>query len=264
MEHRIDDPFDQPVVPVPTPFRNPLAPVAPDPGPILLPIISAAEDFSPGLERKLNAVAIRAQSGDWNARDALYQAFSVKLRRIARSIPVPPNNSQITGTWDADDVWQEGWFVFASIVDRWDAEGSFARYLLAQFPWRLRDAVRAHLRRPATPPRWAVATGVLEAGRIACPLAADREAQVELDCCLQPLTPFDRDLIEIRQADRPDLLETARALKVSERTVSRRLKFLRKEVPRLLMVEPAEETSVMLGREIVNLVVRQEARSESS
>lgn len=234
MEHRNDIPFDRPVVPVPTPFRNPLAPFAPDPGPILLPIISASEDFTPGLERMLNAVAVRAQAGDWTARDALYQAFSVKLRRICRSVPVPPSDTETTGTWDEDDVCQEGWLVFAAIIERWNAEGSFARYLLAQFPWRLRDAVRAHLRRPATPPRWTSASGILEEGKVSCPVAAEREAQVDLDCCLASVAPFDRELIEIRQVGRPGLAETAAALEVSERTVSRRLTYLRREIPRLL------------------------------
>lgn len=237
MEHQIDVPFDRPVVPVPTPFRNPLSPVAVAPGPILLPIIGADEDFSPALERMLNTVANRARAGDWTARDALYQSFSVKLRRICRSIPVPLDETAATGIWDHDDVWQEGWLVFAVILERWDAEGSFARYLLAQFPWRLRDAVRAHLRRPAVPPRWANYGGVLEEDHAPCPIAAERTAQVEVDCCLAPLIPLDRELIEVRRAGWPSLAETATALDVSERTVSRRLTYLRKVIPRLLSEE---------------------------
>ena len=238
MEHRIDSPFDRPVVPVPTPFRNPLAPVAPDPGPILLPIIGANEEFTPGLERLLNTVAIRAQGGDWTARDALFQSFSVKLRRICYTIPVPYNDLDMTGTWDNDDVWQEGWLVFAAIVERWDAEGSFSRYLLAQFPWRLRDAVRANLRRTAIPPRWTSASGTIDDGMVSCPMAAERLEDVEIACCLAPLTPRDRDLIDIRRAGGPGLSETASALGVSERTVSRRLTSLRREIPLLLRIDP--------------------------
>lgn len=235
MEHHIDSPFDRPVVPVPTPFRNPLAPVAPDTGPVLLPIIGAAENFTPGLERLLNTVASRAQAGDWTARDALYQAFSVKLRRICRNIPAPYSNPETTGLWDDEDVWQEGWLVFAVIVERWtSAEGSFARYLLAQFPWRLRDAVRANLRRPATPPRWTSAANTLEESQVACPVATERQDQVEIDCCLTPLSSLDRELIDVRCAGGPTLPQTAAALSVSERTVSRRLTLLRREIPRLL------------------------------
>ncbi len=237
MEQRIDSPFDRPLVSVPTPFRNPLAPVAPEPGPILLPIIGANDDFTPGLERKLNAVAVRAQSGDWTARDALHQALSVKLRRMCYKVPVPYNDLEITGIWDNDDVWQEGWLVFAAIVERWDAEGSFSRYLLAQFPWRLRDAIRANLRRSVIPPRWTSSNSTLDQGKVGCPVASERQDEVELDSCLTPLTPFDRDLIDVRRAGWPALAETASALGVSERTVSRHLTALRQEIPRLLRVE---------------------------
>jgi DNA-directed RNA polymerase specialized sigma24 family protein len=238
MEQYTDSPFDRPLVPVPTPFRNPLAPVAPDPGPVLLPLIARQDQMTPGLERILHPVALRAKQGDWTARDALHQAFEVKLRRICQKIPVPFAVPEETGVWDHEDVWQEGWIVFADLVERWEQEVPFGRYLLAQFPWRLRDAVRGHLRRSTTPPKWTFGTGALDEGRVGCPVAVAALDGVELRACLVPLRPFDRELIEVRTTEGLALADAAAALDVSERTVSRRLTYLRRTMPSLLGDDP--------------------------
>lgn len=239
MEHYIDSAFDRPTVPVPTPFRHPLAPIVPEATPALLPLIAAQDQMTPGLERLLHAVALRAQRGDWTARDALYQAFAIKLQRMCRKIPLPFSLPEETGIWDHEDVWQEGWFVFAAIIERWDPEVPFGRYLLAQFPWRLRDAVRAHLRRSATPPKWTLGTGELDEGQVRCPVAVAAQEQAEIEICLAPLRAFDRELIEVRAAEGLGLADAATAMDVSERTVSRRLTYLRRTIPCLLDDGPA-------------------------
>lgn len=151
MQQRIPTPLPRHLVAVSAPFRNPLAPIPPAPIRTLLPVIARHSDLTPALERLLRPVALRAKDGDWSARDALYAAFEPKLYRIARKIWVPAQSDSTVGTWDFEDVWQEAWIVFATLLDTWPPHIDVGRYLLAQFPWRLRDAVRKTLRRAVVP-----------------------------------------------------------------------------------------------------------------
>ena len=58
-----------------------------------------------------------------------------------------------TGLWDRDDVEQEAYLAFIDLVHGWSGDVSFTSWLLARFPWRLRNAVRSGIGRPGTPPR---------------------------------------------------------------------------------------------------------------
>lgn len=216
-------------VPVPTPFRHPLAPVAPPPPvPALLPLIDVDADMHPRLERLLRPVALRAKNGDWTARDALFQAFEAKLWRMCGKIILPPSVPGGTGVWDRNDLWQEGWIVFAAIVDRWPPAVPFGRYLLAHFPWRLRDAVRSNLRRPSVPPRWASRVDDFDADSMSCPRAAAAEAWTDIDASLAQHDPLDRDIITLRMQPGCTKNEVSRQLQVSERTIHRRLVMIRR------------------------------------
>ena len=143
----------RPAVQVPEGFRHPLAPSVSSTPPTLLPLIGVNDDVLPAFERTLHPIAVRAQDGDWAARDALYAAFEAKLMRIARRIkpPFAPTGSQ--GLWEFDDVTQEAWLVFAAVIASWSPEIPFGRYVLAHFPWRLRDAVYRGVGKRNVPPR---------------------------------------------------------------------------------------------------------------
>jgi RNA polymerase sigma factor (sigma-70 family) len=73
--------------------------------------------------------------------------------RCVRKIHVPPAPTGSQGVWERDDVVQEAYLVFVEIIGNWSPEIPFGRYLLANFPWRLRDAVYRGVGKRQVPPR---------------------------------------------------------------------------------------------------------------
>ena len=71
-------------------------------------------------------------------RNLLFDAYWPRLRRTCSQVWRRTCRGTIV---DRDDVDQEAFLVFASLLERWPGDGSFTRYLLGLFPWRLRDAV---------------------------------------------------------------------------------------------------------------------------
>lgn len=218
------------LVRVPTAFCNPLAPIAPPPAPVLLPLIGEDDELSPALERVLRPIVIRAQAGDWTARDALYRAFEAKLRRICHRIPLVHTN----GVWDIDDIQQEGWLAFAALVERWPADCDFGAYLLAYFPWRLRDAIRDQFRRAPLPSRRSAEHAVREFTAVPCKQAAHDVARADLDLILNELDPLDRCIVNLRMDHGLYQRDIGELLQIGERTVSRRLQRIRMQLAELL------------------------------
>lgn len=123
----------------------------------LLPVIGADDIILPAFDETLGSFAIRAQQGDTDARDALFFAYLPKLERLMNVIHTPPVRAGTTSTWDRDDVEQEAYLVFVELVAAWCGDVSFTSWLLARFPWRLRNTVRGGVGKPSTPPRqWVV------------------------------------------------------------------------------------------------------------
>ncbi len=172
---------------VPPGFRNPLAPVT-SPPPTLLPLIGANAELTPALERHLHPVAVRALHGDREARDALYRAFEPKLRRFVRRIPTPYAPAGSQGLWDSEDVSQEGYLVFVTLIDHWSPQIPFGPYILANFRWRLHDAVFRRVARRGVPPRTtSVSLDAIDAGPDhASPDAADDSLIAVLAGALEP------------------------------------------------------------------------------
>src|SRR5207248_7004738 len=98
-----------------------------------------AGDFqlTPGVEASLNALA-RAGREDPAARNELYAALGLKVARFL----APYRGWELSGMEFAD-VEQEAFLVFVGLVADWGGTGSFGRYFLGFFPWRLRHAVDA-------------------------------------------------------------------------------------------------------------------------
>jgi RNA polymerase sigma factor (sigma-70 family) len=133
------------------PLRNPLAPTVSVP--VLLPIIGANDELLPALEERLKPIAIRAKEGDRIARNALYAAFEPKIVRMSRRMSVPQASDTMVGVWDRDDVLQEAFIAFAELIETWQVSIPFGRYILANLPWRLRDAVYRGIGKRTVPPR---------------------------------------------------------------------------------------------------------------
>jgi RNA polymerase sigma factor (sigma-70 family) len=121
--------------------------------PVLLPIIGANDELLPAVEERLHPVALRAKDGERAARNGLYAAFEPKIHRFAQRLTIPRVHGTDVGVWDRDDVLQEAFIVFAELTEAWTPTIPFGRYLLANLPWRLRDAVYRGVGRRGVPPR---------------------------------------------------------------------------------------------------------------
>ena len=207
-------------IPVPGGFRNPLAPAVAPTAPTLLPLMAVDADVTPALERMFRPLAIRAQAGDWAARDALYRAFEPKLLRSAGKITVPFAPYGAQATWERADVTQQAYLVFVEIIANWSPEIPFGRYTLAHFPWRLRDAVYRGFGKPTIPTR------TFERTPFTDDLAADPTVVIALeeatiaaiaDSFEQPFA----EVIRLHVLQGLSISDTAERMGVSRRTVTR-------------------------------------------
>lgn len=204
-------------------FRNPLAPVIPNR--VLLPVIGANDELLPAFERILEPIAYRAWSGDRAARDALFAAFEPKLMRFARGIHVPFAPPGAFAIWDRDDVAQEVYLAFVDVIASWTPHIPFGRYVLAHFPWRLRDVVYRGLARPVVP-----------FGLIAVPAeridwmgdasAEAAESLVLLESLAVSFAPPYDDILRWHIGDGESLMTIAGRLGCSRRTATRRWRFI--------------------------------------
>jgi DNA-directed RNA polymerase specialized sigma24 family protein len=98
-------------------------------------------NLTPAIEAHLDALA-RAGRVDPAARNELHRLLSGKIARF-----LAPWRGQQLAIGEFADLCQESFLVFAALVAGWPGTGSFARYFLGFFPWRLRHAIEAHKRR---------------------------------------------------------------------------------------------------------------------
>jgi hypothetical protein len=129
-------------------------------------------ELTPELDARLNALALAGRD-DPAARNALHALLAGKIARF-----LAPWRGRRIALGEFEDLRQESFLVFAELVADWSGEGSFARYFLGFFPWRLRHAIEAHERRWPTARLLVVPDGAL--------LAADPGAEDIPD----PLLPF--------------------------------------------------------------------------
>lgn len=228
-------------IPVAAGFRHPLAPLPSPAPPTLLPLIGADAEVTPALERVLAPIARRARGGDREARDALYRAFEPKLRRTARRIRVPYARRADTPVWERDDVHQEGFLVFAALVDAWEPGIPFGRYVLANFPWRLRDAVRRGVARRGIPPRQRFAP--IDAGaEMTDESATILEQEILVATLVASFEPPLDTVLRLHVLEGLSLAQAARRMGVSQRTTSRYWQVI---LVRLRAIDPAEVPRTM-------------------
>jgi RNA polymerase sigma factor (sigma-70 family) len=200
-------------------FRNPLAPMVPER--VLLPVIGANDELLPSFERTLEPIAHRAWSGDRVARDALYAAFEPKLMRFARSIHVPFAPPGTFAIWDRHDVAQEAYLAFLDVIASWTPHIPFGRYVLAHFPWRLRDVVYRGLARSVVP-SGLVVVAEERIDWIGDATTAAAESRVLLESLAESFdSPYD-DILRWHIGDGESLMTIAGRLGCSRRTVTRR------------------------------------------
>lgn len=120
----------------------------PEPAPLEIPLTGL---IAPDIVSEIQQLAIEARQGNVQARDLLYESFRQRLGRMGYILRPWPNTPQMTGIWDRDDVNQEGWIVFAELLNAWDGDLPFVKYLFARYPWRLRDCVLRGIGKPMPP-----------------------------------------------------------------------------------------------------------------
>jgi len=214
---------DRSLIPVAAPFRNPLAPVAPPAQPILLPLVGVNDELLPAFERTLGPIVERAQAGDLAARDALFASFQPKIMRFVRRIRVPFVPDGARGLWERDDVAQEAYLVFLGVIESWPPAIPFGRYFLANFPWRLRDAVYRGVARRGVPPRTVAVTfdGPGWTDSVADDSAPDVETRILIEALAASFEPPLDDILRLHILDGLTLTATAERIGISRRTITR-------------------------------------------
>ena len=207
-------------VPVPEGFRHPLAPTVGSAPPTLLPLIGVNDEILPAFERTLQPIAVRAREGDWAARDALYTAFEPKLMRFVRRIRTPYAPSGAVGLWGPDDVAQEAYLVFVGVIASWPLEIPFGRYVLANFPWRLRDTVYRGIGKRNVPPRW-FGVPIENEDSLADHSASGAEQRATIEVLAESLEPPLDQVLRLHILDNLTLTETSERLGVSRRSATR-------------------------------------------
>jgi RNA polymerase sigma factor (sigma-70 family) len=211
------------------PLHNPLAPVPPQRVLFLVPIIGVNDELLPAIEDRLHPIALRAKAGDRNARNGLYAAFEQKIHRIASRLTIPTAFGTDTGVWDRHDVEQEAFIAFTDLVDVWIETIPFGRYVLANLPWRLRDAVYRGVGRRNVPPRTMAVTPD-RAHWLTDDSAAAAEAKALIVTLAVNLEEPQRSILVSHICDGKSLTHIARDLKISRRTVTRHWLQIRQDL----------------------------------
>ncbi len=201
----------------------------PDTPPAIVPVVTADDDLSAALERRLRPTVLRAHAGCPDAREALYIAFGPKLERFTRRIHPPRVGVDHTGVWDREDIEQEAWLVFDELIRQWTPERPFGRYILATFPWRLRDAIYRGIGRRGVPPHMTLIP-IGDQYWLHDGSAAAAEAQALLNAIADRLPAIQATILRRHIGDGETLTAIARDLALSRRTVTRQWRALRHEL----------------------------------
>jgi RNA polymerase sigma factor (sigma-70 family) len=197
--------------------------------PAIVPVVTAPDDLSVAIERRLHPTALRARAGCPVARDALYLALLPKLERFIRGVRVPMFGDDRTGIWDRNDVEQEAFLVFTELLDGWEPERPFGRYVLATFPWRLRDAIYRGIGRRGVPTRMALVP-IDQHAWLRDGSAAAQEATVLLGIIAERLPSLQAEILRRHVGDGDTLTAIARDLDLSRRTVTRQWRAAREHL----------------------------------
>jgi DNA-directed RNA polymerase specialized sigma24 family protein len=167
-------------------------------------------------------LARAARTGDRDARNALWVALAPKIDRLAvaagrrtRGDNAPRRDGR---PWDAEDLRQEAFPLFADLLAAWSGEGPIGPYLLSHLAWRLRSVARAL----AVPRRFETSPAASARLHLADGSAAAAEALILLEALAADLPTPDGAILLRHVRDAESLAVVALRLGLDRRTVYRR------------------------------------------
>jgi RNA polymerase sigma factor (sigma-70 family) len=197
------------------------------PAPIFVPVVPDRGLIDPTIDRILSTLARSSDGANIELRNALFVAYAPRLRRILLRLWY---RSLSEFGCELEDLDQEVYLIFASLLERWSGNGSFSAYLHGALPWRLFDAAR----------RMAPRDHRLENRPVAALNGDESYAAAEAALLLQDLagslSPFDRELLLRHVRDGQSLSSIARSLGLNARTVRRAWLRLREHLRRALTI----------------------------
>ncbi len=215
---------DRPRVIALRPSFPPFLPVMPERGPV-------PDD----IDRALTAAAYAAKQGDLASQNALYSALEPRVHRVVRHCAAYVQCRR-DGVVEPDDIAQEAFLVYLTVLGRWPARGSFVAYFLAAFPHDLRHAARKLIgttragQLSLDAAASAVGTPLLDDGTVAA-----AEAAMLLEHLANRLgEPFGTVLLR-RVRDGASMAVIARELGMSRRSLQRHWSALLGDLRRLLL-----------------------------
>ena len=180
--------------------------------PIIVPVLPIRGQIDPALDRIVSDLARRHDGPPASVRNALYIAYAPRLRRILTRLWY--RNLSEFGC-ELDDLEQELFLIFDTLLERWSGAGSLSAYLHGAVPWRLYDAARRLAPRDRTLGDRPVAAQDVESGQ------SEAEMILLLDALADQLSPFDRALLLEHICDEKPLSQFAAERGMSQRTVRR-------------------------------------------
>jgi RNA polymerase sigma factor (sigma-70 family) len=180
--------------------------------PFVVPVVPARGLIDPDIDRILSTLARSPDRASVDTRNALFVAYAPRLRRILLRLWY---RSLFEFGCEFDDLDQELYLIFASLLERWSGSGSFSAYVHGALPWRLFDVARRMAPRDRPLDNRPVAALNSDESY------ADAEAALLLEDLAGSLSPFDRELLLRHVRDGQSLASIARSLGLSTRTMRR-------------------------------------------
>lgn len=108
----------------------------------LAPVLQSHGPVPDDVDARLGKLATRARLGDYDAQNALYAAFAPRLDPSVRRAQGNCLRRGLDPSIEPGDIAQQSFIVFVELLANWSGQGSLSGYVIANFPWRLIDAVR--------------------------------------------------------------------------------------------------------------------------
>ena len=108
----------------------------------LAPVLQSHGPVPDDIDVRLGELGIRARQGDHDAQNALYAAFAPRLDPAVRRAQGNCLRRGLDPSIEPGDIAQQAFVVFVELLANWSGQGSLSGYVIANFPWRLIDAVR--------------------------------------------------------------------------------------------------------------------------
>lgn len=193
----------------------------------LVPLAPQRGRIPDDIDHLLSDLARSEEADSPVIRNALATAYSPILLRIDRKVWWAVARHDLI---DLDDVTHEGFLVFCDLLQRWSGDGSFSRFLLGRYQWRVRErVVRLNGRAPSADVAVSLALSAHDSWEAEQALSLLHEL-------VAPLSDFDRALVIARVVDRRSMREIATRLGVSPSTAEARWSALRHDLYRNLQL----------------------------